>query len=180
MSSSGRIARAAELDAAVTEAAAAVGLADPISFGSFRDPLPAGPAGGPVDLGQIVFRDGAEENVEITAGAADGAGVLVAAELAEAAGVGPGGTLTLFPERGAPQTLLVSGVFATPAAPVDPYWDGLTDLFLPYYTPTGDLVYPPPVILAPPAVAFAVGSATFEDAFLEWYFPLPPGIAVPS
>src|SRR5688572_5885994 len=105
VSSNGRIARAVELDAAMDEAAAAAGLDDPISYGRFRDPLPAGPASGPVDVGQIVFRDGAADNLEITAGGPTDTGVLVAAELAEAAGVSPGDTLTLFPERGERQVL---------------------------------------------------------------------------
>ena len=138
VSSDGRIARAAELDAAVDEAAAAVGLADPVAAGVFRDPLPIGPASGPVDEGLILFRDGAEDNVEIVAGTADGRGVLVPVEVAEAADLAPGATLTLFPERGAPLTLPVSGTYVTPTAPVDPYWDGLSALFLPTYSATGD------------------------------------------
>jgi putative ABC transport system permease protein len=177
-SSTGRVARAAELDAAVDEAAEAVGLPAPVAAGVFRDPLPIGPATGPVAQGQILFRDGAEDNVEITAGTADGSGVLVPVEVAEAGRLAPGDSLTVFPERGGPQTLPVSGVYVTPTAPVDPYWDGLGALFLPMYSATGDLVYPPPVLIAPSDVAFATGAATFEDLFLEWFFPLDRSVPV--
>jgi hypothetical protein len=160
-------------------AAAAVGLDAPVAAGVFRDPLPVGPATGPVAAGRILFRDGAEDHVELTAGTADGSGVLVPVEVAEAAGLAPGDQLTVFPEeRGTPQTMTVSGIYVTPAAPVDPYWDGLSALFLPTYSATGDLVYPPPVLITPSELAFSTGAATFEDLFLEWFFPVESSVPI--
>ena len=178
-SSDGRVSRAAELDAAVEEAATAVGLADPVAAGVFRDPLLVGPATGPVGQARILFRDGAAEHVEIAAGTADGDGVLVPVEVAEAAGVGPGGHADPVPRArdpadGAGQRHLRD----CRPLPVGAYWEGLGALFLPTYSATGDLVYPPPVLIAPTDVAFATGAATFEDLFLEWFFPLDPGVEV--
>jgi putative ABC transport system permease protein len=178
VSSTGRITRAADLDAAITESAAEVGQPDPVAFGVFRDPVLAATPTGPTET-LMTFRDGAEEHVEIAAGAASDDGVLIPEALAASAGVAPGGVLTLLPERGAPVRLPVSGVYVTPTAPVDPYWEGYNFLFVPVPDPeTGDLVYPPPAVIASSDVAFATASATFEDVFLNWFLPLEPGIHV--
>jgi hypothetical protein len=173
VSSDGRIVRLGELDAAVADSAAQVGLAEPIAYGVFRDPLLAAGPGG-ADAALPVYRTGAADHLEIVAGAPSDTGVLVPVELAESTGVGPGGTLTLAGERGEPVPVTVSGTYVTPTLPMDPFWEAYRGLFLPVLDPvSGNLVYPPAALIAPPEVARGIATATFEDMFLEWFLPLP-------
>ena len=83
----------------------------------------------------MVYSTGSADAVEIVAGAASDSGVLVPEELADDAGVGPGDVLTVQGERGDRASMQVSGVYVTPTLPLDPYWQGLGDLFLPTLSP---------------------------------------------
>jgi hypothetical protein len=173
-----RLGRAAELDAAVSEAAAAADLSAPVPFASLRDDLVAyGPSG--VGLAQLIHRTDASSHVEIVAGAPSDDGVLVPAALAESAGLRPGDLVALASEDGAETQVPVSGVYTTPTAPLDPYWEGKGYLFLPFPDPTtGDLVTPPPVLLGSPDVVYAAASAVRVNLNLEWQFPLPEATGV--
>ncbi|GAA3184651.1 hypothetical protein GCM10010531_43550 [Blastococcus jejuensis] len=177
VSSDGRVVRVAEFDAAIAAAAAQAGLPEPVGYGLFRDPLLARSATGAA-IAQVTYRTGAEEHLEIVAGAPSDTGVLVPTEFAAALGVAPGGTISLSGERGEPVLVPVSGTYTTPTLPMDPYWRSYGFLFLPTLGPTGDLVYPPAALVAPRDLALDVAAATFEDLFLEWFLPLDPGLPV--
>jgi hypothetical protein len=171
VSSPDRITRAGELHQAVTGAAEEAGLAAPVFMTSLRDPLIAPAAGAAV---QLISRRDAEQHVDITAGGPSDDGVLVPQKVADAAGVGPGDHLLTLDDDGATLTVLVSGVYADPVAPLDPYWDAHRYRFLPLPdTKTGELEYPPPVLLARADLALSATDSLSEDLFLEWYLPLP-------
>src|SRR5687768_1070831 len=178
VSSFGRIDRAAELDVAVGEAAADAGLEPPVSLSYLREPVAAfGPAGG--DLAQAVYRTDAEQHVEIVDGAFSEEGVLLPQEFAEEAGLTTGDVVTLQGERSATTELRVTGLYVTPTAPLTPYWEAYAFLFLPFPdTITGELVWPPPVLLAPQTVVHDAALAVREDLWLEWFLPLEKGIGV--
>lgn len=172
VSSSGRITRAGELNLAVADAADQAGVSEPIFMTRLRHPLFAPGAGGV----QLVSRTGAEEHVTIVAGQPTDDGLLIPQSVSDATGVGPGGQLVTLDDDGAPLVLLVSGIYTDPTAPLDPYWDAQSYLFLPIPdTKTGELVYPPPVLLARTDAALAAANSVGEDLFLEWFLPLPAG-----
>ena len=173
-SSPDRIARVGELDTAVAQETADVGLNAPVSFARLWEPVvTAAPI--PFSQAQPVFRTGAAEHVEIVAGTASGSGVLVPERLVDITGVGAGGALTLQGERGMTTTLQVSGVYTTPTLPLAPYWEGFGYLFLPTLDELGDLVYPPPAILASQDVVLSTADAVSEDVGLAWLVPLDDG-----
>jgi hypothetical protein len=173
VSSPDRITRAGELNHAVGDAAAEAGLEEPLFLTRLRHPLFAPAAGAGV---QLVSRTGAEEHVEIVAGAPSDDGVLVPKSIADAAGVAPGDVLQTVDYDGEPLTVLVNGVYTDPTTPLDPYWSAQSTMFLPLPdTKTGELVYPPPVLLARTDMALGAANAVGEDLFLEWFLPLPAG-----
>ena len=171
-----RVERAGELDDAVTEAADHAGLSAPVFLSRLRDPLLT-PA---YDDGvQLVHRTGAEDNVQIVAGELTTTGVVIPQALAEAAGVGPGGTIPLTNEAGVPISFPVSGVYLPPTDPLPTYWEDYSYLWLPRPDPiTGDLIYPPAVMFGSRDVALAGTAQSREDVFLEWFLPLPAGSRV--
>jgi hypothetical protein len=172
ISSPDRITRAGELDVAVAGAADEAGLPAPVFMTYLRDALFA-PGSGPV---QLMSRTDAEEHVDITAGGPSDDGVLVPQKVADAAGVGPGDRLVTLDDDGGTLTVLVSGVYADPVAPLDPYWDAHRYMFLPLPDlESGELVYPPPVLLARTDLALASTNSIGEDLFLEWFLPIDSG-----
>jgi hypothetical protein len=177
VSAQSRIARIGELDDAVIDSVAAAELNQPVSRASLAEPILTAPPHG-VGQVQLFFGTGAQDNVEIVAGSPSDDGVLVPAELAETAGVGPGDPLTVQGEHGDATTLQVSGVYTTPTLPLDPYWEGLGFLFLPTLSPLGELVHPPAAILASKDVTLATALAVDEDVFAEWLVPVDDGIDI--
>ena len=172
VSSNGRITRAGELNLAVAEAADEAGVSAPIFMTRLRHPLIA-PGAGAV---QLVSRTDAEQHVTIVAGQPTDDGVLIPQSVSDATGVGPGGQLVTLDDDGALLVLPVSGIYTDPTAPLDPYWDAQNYLFLPIPdTKTGELVYPPPVLLARTDAALAGANSVGEDLFLEWFLPIPSG-----
>ncbi|MCF6744197.1 hypothetical protein E9529_07895 [Blastococcus sp. KM273128] len=178
------VSRATDFADAVTAAARQAGvgrdgLGAPTTFTRLMDPMAwFAPGGaGPVEL---VSLTGAAEHVEVVAGAADGTGVLVPEELAAAAGVGPGDGLTVAAE-GSPDSpeLRVSGVYAAPQAPYPGFWAPYGYLHRPVWNPqSGNLEYPPPVVIAPLDLAVSTAATLDRDLFLEWFLPLQPGLPV--
>ena len=172
VSSTGRITRAGELNLAVADAADEAGVSEPIFMTRLRHPLTAPGAGGV----QLVSRTDAEQHVTIVAGQPTDDGVLIPQSVSDATGVGPGGQLLTLDDDGAPLVLPVSGIYTDPTAPLDPYWDAQSYLFLPLPdTKTGELVYPPPVLLARTDAALAAANSVVEDLFVEWFLPIPAG-----
>ena len=171
VSSPDRIVRVDELDTAVRESVADVGVNAPVSFASLWEPILTGP---PVPLAQVqvVFRTDAADHVDIVAGEGSDTGVLVPENLAEETGAGPGDTLPLQGEGGDPTTVQVSGVYTTPTLPLDPYWEGLGYLFLPVLDELGELRYPPPAILASQEALLTTAEAVGEDLLIAWLIPL--------
>jgi putative ABC transport system permease protein len=167
-----------DLDAAVSTTAGAAGLGTPLFASRLWDPgltpTPAGP-----ELTEILFRTGAADHVDIVAGRASDSGVLVPEGLAAAAGVAPGDTLTVQGEDGRTVPLPVSGVYATPPEPLEPYWRSQAYLLVPRYDPdVGEIVFPPHAVLAPREIALPAYAALDEDLYLEWFLPLDGPIRV--
>jgi putative ABC transport system permease protein len=177
-SSPGRMQRLGEFDAAVGQAGEDVGMGTPLTLTVLRNPIVAfTPTGGAES--QIVFRSGAEDEVEIVAGEASADGVLIPEGLAEATGAGPGDVLTIAGTMEIPAQLRVSGVYVVPTAPLSAYWEGFAYLFLPFPNlQTGELDWPPLAILAPQEVAWEAATAIDEDLTVEWFIPLDRGIGV--
>jgi hypothetical protein len=178
VSSAGRVARVAELDAAVRDGVQQAGLETPQLLTRLRDPLLAETPRGPEQL-QLVFRTGAEEHVDVVAGEVSADGVLVPRTLAETLALAPGATLSARDEDGVPVTVTVSGVYEDLVAPLPEYWRPAGYLYLPYWDPrSGDLVHPPDVLLASRDLALGTAAGAEEDLFLEWFLPLRTGISV--
>jgi hypothetical protein len=168
----GRVDSVDEYDAAVAEAARAVGLAAPDLLMFFRNEVGATTATGG-DLARVLALPGAADNVEILAGGAGAGGVLVPEQVAAAEGFTAGTTVTLRGEGGGTVDVPVSGVYRTPTAPLDGFWDGFGFLFLPTRDQTtGDPVFPPSAVIAPLDVAQSVAAAVGEDVNLNWSIPL--------
>ncbi|NEK84791.1 hypothetical protein GCU60_03290 [Blastococcus saxobsidens] len=179
-----RISRAVELDEAIKQAARRArvdqdGLGLPETIGFLMDPMIAiGPEGsGPA---QLVFRTGAFDGVEVVAGSASSTGVLIPQRMAERTGLGPGDRLPVTPaERPGGAELVVGGVYADLVAPLPASWQQHSFLFLPRLDErSGNLVYPPPVVLASRDTAVTTAAALEEHLFLEWFLPLEPGLPV--
>jgi hypothetical protein len=173
-----RIPRAADLDAAVADAAAAVGLGRPLFQAHLR-----GAAGTPVGEDflrvQLVSRSGWQENVRIEDGEVAEGAVVVPRSLATAADVGPGDQLQLVGVEGLDAAVAVSGVYTDIAAPLPEFWAAQGGLFLPSLDPRrGRAVTPPPAVLATQDTVLATAAAIEQDLFLEWFLPLPAGISV--
>ncbi|RZU33924.1 ABC transporter permease [Blastococcus saxobsidens] len=179
-----RISRATELDEAVTEAARRArvdqdGLGLPETIGFLMDPiLFTGPEGG--GYAQLVFRTGSFEGLEIVAGQATDTGVLIPQRMAERSGLGPGDRLPVTPSmRPGGAELVVGGVYADLTTPLPETWQPHSFLFLPRLDErSGNLVHPPPAVLAPRDTAVATAAALEEHLFLEWFLPLDPGLPV--
>jgi len=166
----GRVGSVDEYDAAVGEAARAVGLAAPDLLMFFREAVVATTGTGG-DLARVLSLPGAADNVEVLAGGTDG--VLVPEQVAAAEGFTPGSTVTLQGQGGGTVDVPVSGVYRTPTAPLAGFWDGFGFLFLPTRDQTtGDLVFPPSAVIAPLDVAQSVAAAVGEDVNLNWSIPL--------
>jgi hypothetical protein len=168
-----RITRIAEFDDAIVDATDRAGLEQPITFTALHDPALA-----PGGLVQLASRTGVENHVEIVDGEYSDAAVLVPELVAEKAGVGPGDTLVLGGRNGVTSAAVpISGVYAEPIEPLPPYWEGYSFFFVPYWDDeTGNLVDPPPALLAPRDLALATTAALEEDLDLEWFVPLEEGI----
>lgn len=176
--SPGRIARAAEFDEAVTAAATAAGLPAPVFQARSRAPLSTPSPTGPVRVA-LLFRTGAEHHVEIVAGTAAADGVLIPADVAAAAGLGPGDVMGVESQDGRPARLPVSGVYTPLTAPLPEFWETQREVFLPKSDPEKvGPVLPPPVVLAPRQLALATAAAVEQDLFLQWFVPVEPGIGV--
>ncbi|MGY1803077.1 hypothetical protein ACI78T_07335 [Blastococcus sp. SYSU D00922] len=172
-----RVAEVDELDASVIEAARGVGLGTPALLTILQDPVAATTADAG-DLAQVVSLPGAAEHVEIVDGGPADDGVLVPEALLPA-GLAATSTVAVQSEGGASTEVPVSGVYRTPTAPLDEFWDGLGFLFLPTRDiTTGDLVYPPAAIIAPQPVAQSVAGALGEDLFLNWSIPLDDSVGI--
>ncbi|TFV86275.1 FtsX-like permease family protein [Blastococcus sp. CT_GayMR16] len=174
VSAQSRIARIGELDDAVVASVADAGLNAPVSRATLNEAIFTASPHGFADV-QLFFGTGAQDDVEIVAGAPSETGVLIPQELAQAAGVGPGQNLAVQGEHGDLATLQVSGVYTTPTLPLDPYWEGLGFLFLPTLTPLGELEYPPAAILASKQITLATALAVDEDVLVQWLVPIDDG-----
>ena len=168
----GRVGSVDEYDAAVGEAARAVGLAAPDLLMFFREDVVATTGTGG-DLARVLSLPGAADNVEVLAGGAGADGVLVPEQVAAAEGFAPGSTVTLQGAGGGTVDVPVTGVYRTPTAPLADFWDGFGFLFLPTRDQTtGDPVFPPSAVIAPLDVAQSVAAAVGEDVNLNWSIPL--------
>jgi putative ABC transport system permease protein len=171
----GRVLNAADLDDAVVGAATTLGLPRPVSLARLRDPLFTDTPTGPVRI-VLTSRTGAEERLDVVAG---DVGVLANGRLAELAGVAPGSTVVGVADTDVSTELTVTGVYADPAVPLDPYWGGLENLFIEPPAPdTDDPVFPTVAVFTSREQVLATADEVGEDVVLEWYLPLPPGIDV--
>ncbi|MGY1803076.1 FtsX-like permease family protein [Blastococcus sp. SYSU D00922] len=170
-----RVLNAAELDDAVVAAAADLALPRPVSLVRLRDPLFITTPSGPARL-VLVSRAGAEEHLDLVAG---GPGLLANSRLVDLVGLEPGGVLTADADSGSIAELAITGIYQDPAVPLDPYWGGVENLFIPPPDPgTKDPEFPTVALFAPRDVVLATADSVGEDVELEWYLPLPAGIGV--
>lgn len=178
-SSRARIARASALDAAVVETVRAEGLPTPVSLVRLRNSLFTDVPDAVVRT-QLMAKTGWEDQVEIVAGEVSGRGVVIPERLAERAGAGPGDSLIGRSELGGGSvTVLVTGVYAEPVAPLPDYWAAQSALFRPETDPaTGEPVPAPPIALAPQDTVVATAAVAGQDLLLEWSLPLPPDATV--
>src|SRR4051794_6051717 len=173
-----RIPGVAELDDRVSQAVTDAGLRPPVFQALLRLPWITPTREEPV-RSQLMSRTGAEDHVQITAGAASDDGVLIPERLARATGLGPGDTLPSTSNAGLPATMRIAGIYAEPTAPLPEFWAEQRSLFLPFASPDdGSRVNPPPVVLAPRDVAIAAAAAGDQDLALSWRIPLDRGIGV--
>ncbi|MGY1770059.1 hypothetical protein [Blastococcus sp. SYSU D00813] len=173
-----RAARAGALDDAVTATAAGLGLDPPRSLVRVRDSLFLSTPGG---LNRVLLfsRTGAEQNVDLVAGAPRAGAVLIPQRLADLAGLGPGDVLRSESSGGAPIELPVAGVYAEPPLPLDEYWAGQEALLVqPRYRGLDDPVHPTAAVIAPRALVLEVADELESGLALEWFLPLPPGLDV--
>ncbi len=167
-----RASLAGRLDDAFTETAAGLGLDPPRSLVRVRDtafiPTPTG-------LNRLLLfsRTGAEENVDLVAGAPRADAVLIPQRLAELTGLGPGDVLTSQASGGTPVELPIGGVYTEPALPLTDYWSGQEALLVqPRYRGLDDPVHPTAAVIAPRALVLEIADEVESGLFLEWFLPL--------
>ncbi|HET6392254.1 MAG TPA: hypothetical protein VFG13_05495 [Blastococcus sp.] len=171
----GRVLNAADLDDSVGESAVALGFSRPVSLARLRDPLFISTPSGPARI-VLVSRTGADEHLDVVAGSP---GVLANSRLVELIGLGPGGSVTGNADSGSTTDLPVTGIYADPAVPLDPYWSGVENLFIPPPDPgTKDPEFPTVAVFASRETVLGTADAVGEDVELEWYLPLPAGIGI--
>lgn len=170
-----RVLNAAELDDAVVAAAAALDLPTPVSLVRLRDPLFTTTPSGPARL-VLVSRTGAEGHLDLVAGEP---GLLANSRLVELVGLEPGAVLPADADSGSTAELAVTGIYQDPAVPLDPYWGGVENLFIPPPDPgTKDPEFPTVALFAPRDDVLATADSVGEDVELEWYLPLPAGVGI--
>ena len=171
----GRVLNAADMDDAVAAEAVAQGLPRPVSLARLRDPLFIDTPSGPARI-VLVSRDGAEEHLDLVAGTP---GVLANDRLVELIGVEPDDTVSGRADSGGIVDLRVTGIYADPTVPLDPYWGGLANLFIPPPDPgTKDPEFPTVAVFAPREYVLAAADSVQGDVELEWYLPMPRGIGI--
>lgn len=174
-----RLPRLDELDTGVARTAEDAGLNRPLLTTQLRRPVLTPLADGGAGEVELASRTGAEEHLEIVAGAASADGVLIPEELAAGTGAGPGDPLPLATEDRGTTTVTVSGVYVTPVEPIEQWWEAQAYLFVPRYVPQSlELVPPPPAVIAPRDVALGAYEQLGEDVFLEWFLPPTPDVQV--
>lgn len=178
-SSRGRIAQAGRLDEAVAETTEQTGLGTPERMVRLRDSLRVD-LPGPVDLrSQLMHLTGWEDNIRLVEGEITDDGIVIPSRLAERAGIGPGGELSVLDVDGELVGLPVTGVYAEIEEPVTGFWAPQAYLFQPIRASvTGDPDEPPPLSLARQGAVIDVATEIGYDLLLEWTVPLPPGTDV--
>ena len=172
-----RLRRIGDLDAAVVRTAAASRLRAPELFTESSITSAVTPSG--PEPAFLVQRAGAEENLRLVEGRRTADGVLIPEALARTSGVHAGGVLTLRVSSHPDVRLPVGGVYRVPTEPIPAYWTAHSNLFLPRILPGApDPSPPPPVIVAPRAVALATYPALDDDVVLEWFLPSRPAMTV--
>ena len=171
----GRVLNAADLDTAVVARADARDLPRPVSLARLRDPLFIDTPSGPARI-VLASRTGAEAHLDVVAGAP---GTLANSRLVDLIGIEPGAAVPALADSGSTTDLRVDGIYADPALPLDPYWGGLENLFIPPPDPgTKEAEFPTVAVFASRELVLATADAVGEDVQLEWYLPLPPGIGI--
>lgn len=174
-----RLPRLDELDTAVARTTEDAGLDRPLLTAQLRLPALVPLADGGIGEAELAHRTGAEEHLEIVAGAASPDGVLIPEALAASTGLGPGDPLPLSTEDRGTATVEVSGVYVTPVEPLEEWWEAQGYLFVPRYVPQSlELVPPPPAVIALREVALTAYEQLGEDVFLEWFIPPTPDVQV--